>query len=163
MFKRKSTRILVFIFCLLAFYLILANKKYTQLVPQKQATPNLPYITFSETKVFIEIADTPEEKTQGLSDRTSLPDNQGMLFVWDHDTMPGFWMKDMNFPIDIVWINDNKIVGIEKNALPEPGVELNQLRVYQPPGFIDAVLEVNAGFSDKHSLQVGDQLETSSF
>ena len=130
-------------------------------IPSKSET--IKYVNIAGQSVKVELALTSEEKAQGLSGRSELKDNEGMLFVFSQSGQHTFWMKDMNFPIDIVWINDNKIVGIEKNALPEPGVELNQLRVYQPPGFIDAVLEVNAGFSDKHSLQVGDQLETSSF
>jgi len=65
----------------------------------------------------VEIAKSQEEKKKGLSLREDLPFNSGMLFVYNKENFYSFWMKDMNFPLDIIWINaDNKIVHIEKKG-----------------------------------------------
>jgi len=69
-----------------------------------------------KTCFYAEIADTLGERERGLSGKQSLGDDKGMLFIFEEETLPGFWMKDMKFPIDILWIDENKkIVGIEKN------------------------------------------------
>ena len=67
----------------------------------------------------VEIADTRERQIQGLSGRESLGENSGMLFVYEEPGLPGIWMKDMNFPIDIVWITSEKrIVSTSKDIDP---------------------------------------------
>ncbi len=102
--------------------------------------------------IQIEIADTNTERTQGLSDRASLPQDTGLLFIFPSPTTPGFWMKDMRFSIDIIWLDENwKIIGIEKNLAPE-----SYPKLFYPPSPIKYVLEVNAGFSDKNNLKVGE-------
>jgi hypothetical protein len=65
-------------------------------------------------------------------------------------------MKDMKFPIDIIWISGDEVVGIDENAEPEPGKPLSDLKIYYPPREIDSVLEVNAGTAEKYNLKVGD-------
>ena len=66
-----------------------------------------------------EVVDTPEEKAQGLSDRPCIEADRGMLFVFDKPGQYPFWMKDMKFPIDIVWISsDKKVVKVEANVSP---------------------------------------------
>ena len=63
---------------------------------------------------FMEIANTDASRERGLSSHTALLDNQGMLFIFDKPGNYGFWMKDMIFPIDILWIDANfKIIDIE--------------------------------------------------
>jgi uncharacterized membrane protein (UPF0127 family) len=109
----------------------------------------------------VELADTEEKRRQGLSGKTSLPENDGMLFIFDPKSNPNFWMKNMNFPIDIIWISDKKVVRIDKNAEPEPNTPDEKLKLYYSPGEIDHVLEVNAGFSDKNGLMIGDNVEYS--
>lgn len=94
------------------------------------------------------VADTKPARTQGLSGRTSLGDRQGMLFVFDENDQQGIWMKDMKFPIDIVWISENfRIVDIKRDATPEsyPEVFMNT----RPARY---VLELPAGSIDTFSL-----------
>ncbi|OHA92045.1 MAG: hypothetical protein A3J09_00920 [Candidatus Zambryskibacteria bacterium RIFCSPLOWO2_02_FULL_51_21] len=93
--------------------------------------------------LVLEIANTDAERTQGLSGRASLPAGTGLLFVFESPGKYGFWMKDMNFPIDIVWLGDGMLpVGIEKNVSPD-----SYPQVFYPPVPVRYVLEVNAGES----------------
>jgi uncharacterized membrane protein (UPF0127 family) len=124
-----------------------------------------PKATIGKTEVFVDTARTSSEKEKGLSGKKSLQENEGMLFIWDESTTPGFWMKDMNFAIDIIWIREERIVGIEENVQPEPGKKDNELTRYYPSEPITHVLEVKAGFSKVYNIMTGDRvnLPTSSF
>jgi len=93
----------------------------------------------------VDIADTVSKQAQGLSGRPSLAENEGMLFVFKTYSSRTFWMKDMNFPIDMIWIKDNRIVGSAENAAPEPGKSVFSLTLYNSPEPVDKVLEVSAG------------------
>ena len=103
-----------------------------------------------------EIADTLATRNQGLSDRDSLPEDAAMLFVFPLPSRYGFWMKDMRFSIDIIWIRRGKIIGFKENAVPEPGKSIFSLTSYYPPASVDRVLEVNAGVVEKYGFKVGD-------
>lgn len=116
--------------------------------------------TVSNLQLRVEVVNTPESLSKGLSGRSSMCENCGMLFDFGYkDTQPTFWMKDMNFAIDIIWINDGKVFKIEKDAQPEPGKRDAELIKYSPKGPIDYVLEVNAGFADKNNVLKGDPFE----
>src|SRR3990167_3839192 len=82
------------------------------------------FIIINNHKIYIEIADTSEKRAQGLSNRDSLPEDHGMLFIFDTYQKSAFWMKDMRFPIDIIWIRDDIIVDITKNVSILEGSEL---------------------------------------
>ena len=120
-----------------------------------------PLIKINEIEIEVEIAETPQEKAKGLSDRNNLGEKQGMLFIFENKTKPSFWMKDMLMSIDIIWITDGKIVGIEKSVpAPEKGTP-SELPLYPPPEGIDYVLEVNAGFSEENGIMVGNEIDLS--
>lgn len=105
--------------------------------------------------IEVELALSPEEKARGLSGREELPEDRGMLFVFDKPDFYGFWMKDMLISLDIIWISlDFKVVHIEKNVSPETYPE-----VFVPSAKAQYVLEVNSGFSDANDLKVGDKVE----
>lgn len=97
------------------------------------------------------VADTEAERVQGLSGRNDLNEGEGMLFVFDEPNKYGIWMKNMNFPIDIVWAEDGKIIYIEKSVSPT-----SYPKVFYPPSSVRFVLELSAGFCDTHNLKVGD-------
>ncbi len=110
---------------------------------------NLPELS----KLKLEYAVTPAEQELGLSYRESLDEDAGMLFVYQEDVVPQFWMKEMRFPIDIVWLDENfKIIGIEKNIAPE-----TYPRTFSPAEPIRYVLELNAGKSAKLGWEIGDK------
>jgi hypothetical protein len=116
-------------------------------------------VTIGNTKINLLMADTNETRQKGLGGTKSLADNQGMLFVFDKkDIMPVFWMKDMVMDIDIIWINDDKIVQIDKNVkAPVANTPDSKLELVKVSGPIDYVLEVSAGYSDNKNIKVGDQ------
>ena len=105
----------------------------------------------------VEVASTSVEETRGLSYRASLGENDGMLFIFSSGTVQNFWMKDMHFPLDIIWISGNIVDGFAQNVpAPAPGAQLWQLPIYTSPDNTDKVLEVNAGTVAKHKIKVGD-------
>jgi len=108
-------------------------------------------LKIGETEISVEVADTNAERSLGLSGREALLPNSGMLFYFEGPGNYGFWMKDMKFSIDIIWIDENyRVAGIEKNIKPE-----TYPSVYYPPTPIKYVLEVPAGFADLHQITVG--------
>lgn len=131
----------------LAIAAIFAGLAYIRIV-------NQPRLTIGNKTINIELAQTEAEHSAGLSGREKLAADAGMLFVYNGYYQPKFWMKDMNFPIDLIWIKDGMITGFEKNLPPE-GTQPS--REYQPADFINQVLEVPAGFIDKNRLGIGDR------
>jgi len=112
-------------------------------------------VCFQENCFFVEIANTPEQRTQGLMNRENLAENRGMLFIFDQSGIYSFWMKNTLIPLDIIWLNENKeVVFIEKNAQPCretcPSINPHQKARY--------VLEINGGLSDKINLKTGDKI-----
>ena len=100
----------------------------------------------------VELADEPHEQSQGLSNRESLGQEQGMLFVFQQPLVPSFWMKDMRFALDMLWLDaSGTIIAITKNISPTTFPE-----TFQPPSPILYVLEVNSGWSDLNNIKVGD-------
>ena len=104
-----------------------------------------------------EIARSLVEKARGLSGRESLGKNKAMIFPFDSPSRESFWMKGMNFPIDMIWIMDKKILNISKNAQPLKD-NLRPL-YYSSKDPIDMVLEINANQVDEFNLQIGDAVD----
>jgi uncharacterized protein len=127
------------------------------LIPRVSDTPKLQSIYFpSGHSISIEVVDNVLSRAQGLSGRESINENYGMLFIHDEPNIPTFWMKGMNFPIDIIWIRNGVVVGIEKEVPIDPGISAD---LYSPEQEIDMVLEVKAGFSDMFDVKIGDILD----
>ncbi len=122
---------------------------------------NLPVtkVQIKEATISAEIADESSEQSKGLSGRQFLASNAGMLFVYKNTEVRRFWMKGMKFPIDIIWINDMKVVDILLDAKPPPeGTPDKNLTIYQPNEPVDSVLEVNSGFVNANSITIGDDV-----
>ncbi len=126
------------------------------LIPVEQTSQKS--IMIGSNKIQVEVAKTNEEKAKGLSNRNSLDENSGMIFVFNKDSKPVFWMKDTKIALDLVWVNDNKIVEINKNIQPEIGKKDSELKKYSTSSNVDYVLEVNGGFCDKKGIKVGQSL-----
>jgi uncharacterized protein len=104
--------------------------------------------------VDIEIADDEAKRTQGLMYRDSMAENRAMLFTFPDEQERSFWMKNTIMPLDIIYVNAKKqIVSTQKNAVPysEDSVPSNGAAQY--------VVEVNAGFCERHSVKQGDHIE----
>ena len=101
----------------------------------------------------VELAKTMEEWQNGLMYRTSLPENQGMLFVFQDNQERAFWMKNVVIPLDMVFIDNEGIIhNIISNAVP--GDE-SQRRSNGP---VPYVLEINGGVAEKLGIEVGDKV-----
>ena len=112
-------------------------------------------ISIRNVSVVVTVVDTPETRLQGLSGVASLPEKEGMLFVFDKEGDYSFWMKDTLIPLDIIWINDDfKVVHIEQNVRPE-----SYPLIYSSPYPARFVLEVNAFFVPTFDIVVGDTVQ----
>ncbi len=112
-----------------------------------------PFIRINGVKVVVvEVMDTNEKRQQGLSGRERLGENEGMLFVFDRPGIYSFWMKEMKFPLDFVWINEDKVVDLREKV----GITEMNIRPARPA---DRVLEVNSGWIEKHQIKVGDEVK----
>jgi uncharacterized membrane protein (UPF0127 family) len=114
-------------------------------------------ITMPRGALEVEVADTQKSRELGLSGRKSMGNDEGLLFVFDTPGRYGFWMKDMKFPLDIVWINDNGIVvSIERDLDPStyPKVFTNQSDARY-------VLEINQGQAEHFGMYLGSKVTIS--
>lgn len=114
-------------------------------------------VTIGEKTFRVQVVEKPEALQKGLSGKSSLPDDQGMLFLFADKGDHPFWMKDMKFAIDIIFINDNKIVSIIENA-PAPKTANENLPLYRSDEPANKVLEVKAGSVKKYNIKDGDQI-----
>ena len=113
-------------------------------------------IYLNDSKLKIEIAETDQERFQGLSGYESLCENCGMLFNFESKEMQDFVMRDMNFPLDIIFIADGRIINIAANLNPEGH---NPNNIYSSNGKVNQVLEVNGGYSFRHGIKIGDSIK----
>jgi uncharacterized protein len=153
MFKKyKKLLALVFALVFLGIFLIigyLANWGQTAKIDYN----TLDFVKINETIIPVELADNNLTRRLGLSNRESLDEDKGMLFIMPSRGLASFWMKDMNFPLDIIWIDGSKIVNLSSNLPPagsEPDVSYSSIHP------INYVLEVNAGFIEENNIKVGD-------
>jgi uncharacterized membrane protein (UPF0127 family) len=142
---------------LLAALLALACGRAEPAAPAPEAAPRA-RVTIGVHVIDAELADTPERQRRGLSGRTALAPGQGMLFVYPGPAPRAFWMPDMHFDIDIVWIREGRIVHVESDV---PHAVDGPLPVYRPAEPADRVLEVPAGTARRLGWRVGDAVEIS--
>lgn len=118
-------------------------------------------VKINSAEIEVEIAKTPEDRKTGLAKYESLDENKGMLFVFEEkDVKPVFWMKDVKFPIDIVWIDDGRAIEISENIPSlKPNTPDYKIPRYQPAQTIDQVLEIPAGEADRKGIKAGDAVE----
>lgn len=102
--------------------------------------------------IEVQIADTDDKRRYGLMNRKTLPENSGMLFVFDDEAPRSFWMKDTPLSLDLIFIaKDGEIAYIVRGATPLSTAPINP----QMPA--KSVLEVNSGWSERHRVNVGDR------
>ncbi len=106
----------------------------------------------------VEIADTPDKRSQGLMFRKSMAEDAGMLFTFERDQVASFWMKNTEIPLDMLFIaRDGRIADMHRNAQPH---SLRSIRSKMP---VFAVLEINAGLTSRLGIRVGDRVEHPAF
>ena len=112
--------------------------------------------TYSGEKITVEVADTLKKRNLGLGKRASLKKGWGMLFVFEKQKTYRFWMKDMQFPLDIIWLDNHRIVHIIHNA--KPANSRGEPEVMTSPVPVNFVLEIAAGRASKLQLKTGQRV-----
>ncbi|MBI2054740.1 MAG: DUF192 domain-containing protein [Candidatus Sungbacteria bacterium] len=112
------------------------------------------------SKISATLAESLGEREKGLAGRTFLGEYEGMLFRTEKPEPQVFWMRGMLIPIDIIWIRDGVVIGTETNALPPLAASVDAaLLRYSSPIAVDQVLEVPAGFVERHKILTGDKVK----
>ena len=113
--------------------------------------------TSTGEKIPVEVADTLKKRSLGLGKRTSLKKGWGMLFIFGKRKPYRFWMKDMQFPLDIIWLDNLRIVHINHNA--KPANSRDEPEVMTSPVPVNFVLEIAAGRAEKLRLKTGQRIQ----
>lgn len=157
--KKFAIQIILLLAVVFGALFLFYNQNFLSSVVPENQTQEQKQIKINDNTIAIEVADTSSKRNKGLSGRDSLASSSGMLFVFQEEKKYRFWMKDMKFPLDFIFINKSKVVDIIKNVQPSPsGMKDSDLSVYEPISAIDMLLEVNSGFADSHNIKVGDQV-----
>lgn len=140
---------LIVVFVLLALYSVFSSgNKNVQAIEYRE------HAQFKDTEISLARVTTREQEKRGLSFQKSIGDTDGLLFIFEKPDRQGIWMKDMLFPIDVFWFDENfRVVYIKKNFTPDS----YPLSVY-PDSPALYVLETKSGFADEHNITVGDSL-----
>ncbi|MDP1729460.1 MAG: DUF192 domain-containing protein [archaeon] len=118
---------------------------------------NYQIIKLNDFEITAKIADNPMTREQGLMNLASMPEDSGMLFIFDDlNQYDGFWMKDTHIPLDIIFIDDEDKVTEILQAMP---CVVMPCETYIPKQKTFRVLEVNKGLSDKVGLKINDKIE----
>jgi uncharacterized membrane protein (UPF0127 family) len=128
----------------------------------KAVPPPTPSVDTTKPQIInfsrLEIADTYEERSQGLQNRKELCDDCGMIFVFEKESNLSFWMKNTSLPLDMIFVNaQGKIVTIHENTVPfqlSPSYETREPAMY--------VIEVNTGFCRANEIREGAYLDIQS-
>lgn len=147
--KNKQTKKIII--ALIALALILIFFWLAKPRPETERT-----VTVKDKYQFkVEVVTTLADQYQGLSERRELCVNCGMLFSYPDSQLREFVMRKMNFPLDIIFINNNQIVSIAANLKPEGNEPIN---IYRSASPVNQVLEINAGQAAQFGLEVGDSV-----
>lgn len=151
--KKQIILITVIGVIVLAFaYNFLAQSQKNEQKQEENVTKTL---KIGEITLNVEIADTATKRERGLSGKIWLREDEGLLFVFEKEGYYGFWMKDMNFPIDIAWLDkDKKIIHIEKAVDPK-----TYPKIFNPTAPSLYVLETSANFFENSKIKIGDFAE----
>lgn len=147
----KTIYIIIFLSILLLIYLSI------NLIIFKPSTPKSITQKIKDQNFSLEIADTPYLLSKGLSNRSELCPNCGMLFIFGSESTQSFWMKNTLIPLDMIFINASGQVTEIFTATPEPGKNDFNLSIYQAPA--KYIIELNAGTAAKIGLKPGDFLD----
>jgi len=141
-------------FVLLAFTVILWNGP-AQAADSSAASkpPSFKKILVGKTPLRVEVADTPEEQERGLMFRQSMPDNEGMLFVFKESHEMSFWMRNTLIPLDIAFVGADSIILNIHQAKP-----LDDSINYRSAGAAKYVIETNQGWFARHGIRPGDKV-----
>lgn len=121
-------------------------------------------ISVGSSTIYAQIADTENKRSLGLSYTPKIDDNAGMLFVFEDSAPRNFWMRDMYFDLDIIWLDENKqVVGFFEHVSKDTYNHKNpeESKIYHSPDNVKYVLEVNSGTIERLKIKTGDTLHFS--
>ncbi len=122
--------------------------------PDTPASATMAEAVFGGVSLRVEIVTTTEARARGLSGRSHLADDYGMLFLFDDADTHGIWMKDMLVPIDIFWLDHKRqVIAVQTNVTPN-----TYPSVFYPNVAAQYVLETSAGFAERHMIATGTVL-----
>lgn len=138
----------------IAGVIVVATVALYALQPRSEA-PGAPIATHTQAaSMRFEVVTTLADQERGLGGRSVIPDDYGMLFPFTSDQTPGFWMKDMLAPIDIVWIDaTGTILKVDASVATSTYPE-----AFYPPAPVRYVLETQAGYAAAHAWSVGTKV-----
>jgi len=148
-------RVFLIIIVLVVAGYFLVPKYFPLLFFQPSAKGEYETVRINGETFKLKIADTEEKRLKGLSGRNELASNEGMIFIFNEVGSHGITMRGMRFPLDIIWLRNNRIVDIADNVEPDTGLEP---KVYYPDLQADTVIELNAGTIERLNLKEGDRL-----
>lgn len=158
----KAVAFLLVVVVVFVATILIANKNGTKIqneniVVKQEVSPKdykKAIVNIGGKNLLASVADTSSTRQKGLSGQYSLNDKTGMYFVFEEADTHAFWMKDMKFPIDIIWLNESlKIVHIAENVSPDTYPET--LKPDEPAKY---VLEVAAGYVSRNGVELGDTI-----
>ncbi len=148
----KKILIVLMLFCTLTISLILIKGKIDKNIFPSYKTKNIRINTFP-LKLYLADIDTKRE--QGLSNIKSMPQDEGVMFIFNHSGSYSFWMKDMNFALDFIYLEKNKIVDLKENISPStyPNTFVSNVPA-------DTIIEVNSGIIKKYQIKKGMEIRS---
>jgi uncharacterized membrane protein (UPF0127 family) len=147
------------ILTLIVLIVILAGGVFAVYYYRSEALPPGPRLIVGSSVVVVEIADDAGKRERGLSGREELGKNEGMLFIFSNQRRQTFWMKEMMFAIDIVFINNGRVIEMVENVLaPKEGEDGRRITA-SSKNPAEWVLEVNSGWAEKNGIKVGDAVQ----
>jgi hypothetical protein len=150
----RVAKIIIFFFLGLLLALVLLFS-FGQKQQNTQKIAYIHHANLDNVDLTLGIAQTADERRIGLSGQVRLLPDHGLLFVFDNPGKYGIWMKDMNFPIDVIWFDEtNHIIFIKNNFLPQSFPQ-----IASPPSPALSILEVPSGFVLTHQIGIGDQIK----
>ena len=151
--KHYATLSLQTILVYVVFIAGLFSVPAAKLIAEKISEMDIERGVLGETTITLDVADTDIKRIQGLSGVSSMPKKHGMLFIFDKPDYHGIWMKDMNFSLDILWLNEySEVVYIEKKVSPKTFPN-----VFKPNSPAKYVIELNSGFVNENHIKIGDK------
>lgn len=154
--NRNLVLLVLFAIIVIPAFLLIQNQLLSKTQQSLRSGPNI----LIDGHIFsLLLAKSEAEKEKGLSDRASVDMNTGMLFIFDKEGNYDFWMKRMRFPLDIIWMNKNKIVTIAEDLQPATSSDDTEIPRFKSVVPADTVLEINSGLSKKYNFKVGDSVK----
>jgi hypothetical protein len=150
--KKKILVIIVISFSIISLFFI------KLIYPYLIKTKSLNKLFINNHPITIEIADTDEKRSKGLSNRDSIEQDHGMLFIFPSKGVYYFWMKDMKIPLDFVWIDQDTVVDLTEN-ISHVNSNSDEIPIFTAKVAFDKVLEINSGDIKRIGINIGDKVK----